>query len=66
MNRVRFDDNVTVYVCPMENRKAPWMLLARNRRHFERRIRQTELILHSVLIAKRMEQSRRRFYELFI
>jgi hypothetical protein len=65
IRHVYFDDIVTVYDCPFEDRKAPWMLYARKRRHFERRIRQAEVVLRRVLILKRLEQQRRRFYESF-
>jgi hypothetical protein len=65
IRHVHFDDTVTVYDCPFEDRKAPWMLYARKRKHFEHRIRQTEVVLRRVLILKRVEQYRRRFYESF-
>jgi hypothetical protein len=65
IRHVHFDDIVTVYDYPFEDRKGPWMLYAHKLRHFERTIRQTEVVLRRVLILKRVEQYRRGFYDSF-
>ena len=53
---VQFRSDVTVHVLPHYDRRSPWMTVAADRFRFERRIRETENILHPVLVSKIVEQ----------
>ena len=53
---VQFRSHVTVHVLPHYDRRSPWMTVAADRSRFERRIRETENILHPVLVSKIVEQ----------
>ncbi len=53
---VRFNQRVTVYRLPYEDRRSPWMRVAADRHRFQRRIRQIENILQPVLDNKIVEQ----------
>ena len=53
---VQFGSRVTVHVLPYYDRRSPWMTVAADRFRFERRIRETENILHPVLVSRIVEQ----------